>query len=105
MLAIKSDEELALVLNEKEWVLVMFGATWCKPCQRAKPSVDHMTCNLTEFGTVYADVDVLEQEPPARLPTFCLFNKGKVVETVPGGNMVPLWRMLCRTFPTLAEEF
>lgn len=70
-------------------VLVDFSASWCAPCRIMKPTVSQLAAEYKGKIKVFGlDVDgnpaVADQYKVKVLPTFLLFQNGKVVETASG---------------------
>ena len=77
------------VLNSELPVLVDFFATWCGPCKMMSPIVEQIERKMEGMAKVYK-VDVDEEQDLAikygimSIPTFVVFKKGKVLNTVVG---------------------
>ncbi|MFA7277002.1 MAG: thioredoxin [Pseudobdellovibrionaceae bacterium] len=78
------------VLNSSETVLVDFWAEWCGPCKMMSPLVDELS-NETQgkMKIVKINIDdnpnVPTQYGIRGIPTFMIFQGGKVVDTKVGG--------------------
>lgn len=82
------------VLGAARPVLVDFWATWCAPCRAVAPIIDELAAELKDTVLV-AKVDVDESPIIATryriqsIPTFVLFDKGKPVSALQGGQTKP----------------
>lgn len=72
-------------------------ATWCGPCQQIAPVYDSLSESLSHpkiFAFVKVDTeknpDLTEQYKISVLPTFLLFQDGKVIKTMSGVNVTEL---------------
>lgn len=88
---ITSKEEFNTLINGDEPVLVDFFATWCGPCQMTDPMLEEMANSYKNIDKVeIAKVDVDQSKDIASeynvmsMPTFIIFNNGKVEETYVG---------------------
>ena len=81
---ITNEQELNKLFEKNEFVVVDMTATWCGPCQRAKPKIKTLSeksefehikfveCDLDE-----SDDDFYLVEKTSVVPTFILLNKDK----------------------------
>ena len=79
-----------LVLEAELPVVVDFGADWCPPCQRMEPIVKEVASENREvFLIAKLDTDrnpkALEKYQIKALPTFIVFQNGKVISRFIGG--------------------
>lgn len=77
-----------LVLDSKKPVFVDFFATWCGPCQATAPVIDQIAEERKEMSFIKVDVDknsqLASQHNVFSIPTFVIFNQGKVVSQFTG---------------------
>lgn len=77
-----------LVLESKKPVFVDFYATWCGPCQATTPVIDQISEERKETSFIKVDVDkngqIAAQYNVFSIPTFVIFNQGKVVSQFTG---------------------
>lgn len=70
-----NDKNFVSAINEHEWVLVKFGATWCPPCKAFKPVLNKAEKEHSKI--LFAEVDIEKSEDlgekliPCRQP-YCL---------------------------------
>jgi thioredoxin 1 len=81
--------EAAKVQNK--FLLLKFGATWCKPCKQIAPIAERVVkLNSDNLMGFEVDVDVvvesLVQFKVSKLPTFILIKDGNVVNTWTGSD-------------------
>lgn len=82
------------VLEQPAPVLVYFWATWCQPCKMMKPIIEQFD---EEYGdkivVVKVDADenipLVEDYGVGSIPTFLVFQNGKVVKTIVGAKPKP----------------
>lgn len=85
MKEVSSYAEYQVSVQENEWVLLYFSASWCGPCSVFSPIVAQASGTYKQLITTIK-VDV-EQVPEAArehdirsIPTLLLLHKGKVVD-------------------------
>ncbi len=87
----KGTKDLKRILNEREYVIVLFSSDCCKPCQKIKPI-------YKEFANIYKEIlfleidvykysDVADEYDVNTMPTFALFRKGVNISNIQGANM------------------
>lgn len=85
-----SDEDFQQAVREAEGpVVVMFGASWCKPCQNFKPTVEDLARSLDgDVQFVMADLDESEltasQLGIRSVPSLALFSDGMIRDVLAG---------------------
>jgi thioredoxin 1 len=91
---------VASVESEADWkklintssgpVVVKFTADWCGPCKAIQPVFESLasSCKGAAFGVVDVDEldDVASEYQIAILPTFCIFEAGKLRERYTGSS-------------------
>ncbi|PIP64775.1 thioredoxin [Candidatus Roizmanbacteria bacterium CG_4_9_14_0_8_um_filter_34_12] len=89
-MVIQADEKnfKELVLESKKLVFVDFYAPWCGPCQVTAPVIDQIAEERKETSFVKVDVDkngqIASQYNVFSIPTFIIFNQGKVITQFTG---------------------
>lgn len=89
-MVIQADEKnfKELVLESKKLVFVDFYAPWCGPCQVIAPVIDQIAEERKETSFVKVDVDkngqIASQYNVFSIPTFIIFNQGKVITQFTG---------------------
>ena len=77
-------------LNLNSKVIVDFHAEWCGPCKRIAPFLEQKAIELKNIAFLKVDVDqgaeISEKEGIQSMPTFKLYQKGKLVQTVVGSD-------------------
>ena len=53
----RNDSDIQQVLDEREFVIVMFGASWCGPCKTFKPKFQIISDENSDITFVYCDVE------------------------------------------------
>jgi thioredoxin 1 len=78
------------VLKADGPVLVDFFATWCMSCSMMSPIIDKLIEDMKDtpvkIGKVDIDADkaLMEKYEVLSIPTFIIFNKGQIVESMHG---------------------
>ncbi|EDO08656.1 thioredoxin domain containing protein [Babesia bovis T2Bo] len=94
----KSTDEYHAALKASEYVVAKFGASWCKPCQKAKVYVEELSEEHPELLFLDVDVDELPQiadeEGVNSIPMFKMFKYGKAVDIHIGGDKQQLVDMI-----------
>ncbi|KAG6002402.1 hypothetical protein E4U43_001122 [Claviceps pusilla] len=101
LVTISSKEQLDNLLQSSKIVVADFFATWCGPCQQIAPVYDALANALSRANAItFVKVDT-EQNPDltqeyevAVLPTFILFQDGKIIQKVRGANPGELRRIV-----------
>ena len=98
---VESLEEWENILNEGKTrsspIIVMFTATWCKPCQGIKPYFDTLS---SDYDSIFVKIDVDELDDVATssgvsmMPTFVVFSGGVQVDKTSGANAGALLSMI-----------
>jgi thioredoxin 1 len=83
-----NDSSFAAQIESSDVVLVKFGATWCGPCRKLDPELDHLEKESPEVSVVKLDVD-RDRELAAyygvsAIPHLILFKHGKQVAQLKG---------------------
>ncbi|OAQ72737.1 thioredoxin [Pochonia chlamydosporia 170] len=98
---ITSKEHFDGILKKSKLVVADFFADWCGPCQQIAPVYEALSQSLTRPDLLtFVKVDteknqaLSEEYQISALPTFLLFQKGKVIQTVQGANPTELRRII-----------
>ncbi len=85
-----SEDNLDKLLEENSKVAVQYGAGWCGNCRIMKPKFKRAATNNEDITFIYADA---EKFPDSRkfatvdnLPTFAVFQDGKLIEQMQGNK-------------------
>ncbi|GFE55159.1 thioredoxin [Babesia ovis] len=94
----KNTDEYHAALKGSEYVVAKFGASWCKPCQKAKVYIDELSEEHPDLLFLDVDVDELPQiadeEGVNSIPMYKLFKYGKAVDVHIGGDKQQLVDMI-----------
>jgi thioredoxin 1 len=90
MKTVATHAEFEQVIASEHLVVVDFFATWCGPCKQIGPTVEKWAEEFTDVIFVKVDVDendeTAEQCKVTAMPTFQLYKKGKLLESIIGPN-------------------
>ena len=87
------------VITENEWTIVDCWAPWCMPCKMMEPAFEKLSIefkNKVKFVKLNTDhnQDIAMRFQIMGIPSFLLFNKGKLVQKVVGAVGEPGLRAL-----------
>jgi thioredoxin 1 len=83
-----TDEDFKLKISESEKVVVKYHADWCDTCKIFKPKFKRLSSDVRYKGIKFLDVNFeTNQEAskfaePKNLPSFAIFQDGKLVESI-----------------------
>jgi thioredoxin 1 len=76
------------VLHSTRPVILKVGAKWCPPCQMLAPVLDQIAAYFSDLKFASLDYDAnpefIEKHEITGVPTFMIYHKGKLVQTVVG---------------------
>ena len=79
-------DNLSEILEANEKVVVQYGATWCGNCRIMKPKMKRLSKDFETMEFLYVDAEKLPESRKlaqvTNLPTFAVFNAGKLVNQV-----------------------
>ncbi len=88
--------------SENELLLVDFWAEWCGPCKSMQPIFSRMAKKYksVRFARVNVDnaQDIARRYGVQSIPTFIMFKKGEVANTMVGAVGEPGIHMICKKF-------
>ncbi|KAH0595729.1 hypothetical protein MHUMG1_06277 [Metarhizium humberi] len=98
---ISSKEQFDGILKSSKLVVADFFAVWCGPCQQIAPVYEALSKSLSRpqlLTFVKIDTEKVkalsEEYQITALPTFLLFQEGKVIQSVKGANPTELRRII-----------
>lgn len=91
LVSVGSKSHFTSLVNSDTLTVIMFTATWCRPCQQAYPEVRRMASAFggeVLFATVDGDElrEVVTMCKVRAFPTFMLLRSGQQLDYVIGGN-------------------
>ena len=85
-----TEDTLADLIQEKDKVIVQYGATWCGNCRLVKPRFKRLAGQHEDVQFVYVDAEKLPNSRKLaevnNLPTFAGFSQGKLVASNAGNK-------------------
>ncbi len=79
-------DNLSEIIKANEKVVVQYGATWCGNCRIMKPKMKRLSKDFEGMEFLYLDAEKLPESRKlaqvTNLPTFAVFNAGKLVNQV-----------------------
>jgi thioredoxin 1 len=89
-------------LLKNKLVLVDFWAEWCGPCKSMHPIFSRMAKKYSHVRFARVNVDdsqnIATKFNVQSIPTFIMFNEGKVVQQMVGAVGEPGIHMICKKF-------
>jgi len=89
-----TEDNIKDILEQENYLLFYFTASWCGPCQKIKPMIlklkDGLQTDNLKFYTIDIDEndDLCEKCKVTSVPTFILFKDKKSVGVTKGSNIV-----------------
>ncbi|KAL2841276.1 PITH domain-containing protein [Aspergillus pseudoustus] len=90
---ISSKEQFQSILTSSTFVVADFHAQWCGPCHAIAPVYDQLASQLSRPNHItFTKIDVDQQEDIAKaygvtaMPTFIVFERGRVTNTIRGAD-------------------
>ena len=93
-------ETISQIINQPEYLLFYFTASWCGPCRKIKPMVlklqEGLQTNNIKFYVVDIDAngDLCEKCNVTSVPTFILFKDKKEVGQCKGADIKAVAELL-----------
>ncbi|KAL4865258.1 hypothetical protein BDV12DRAFT_153870 [Aspergillus spectabilis] len=90
---ISSKEQFSNLLTSSTFVVADFHAQWCAPCHAIAPVYDQLASQLSRPNRItFTKIDVDERQDIAQaygvraMPTFIVFERGRVTNTIQGAD-------------------
>ncbi|AFZ78916.1 thioredoxin, putative [Theileria equi strain WA] len=91
---IDTADDYKSTISKNNVVVAKFSASWCKPCQKAKPIVEELSKEYSEVNFVDVDVDnlpqIADEEGVKTIPFFKIYKGGKFLDEVIGCDKTQL---------------
>lgn len=87
-------DEYKSIISQDKLVVAKFSASWCKPCQKAKPIVEELSKEYPEASFINVDVDnlpqIADEESVKTIPFFKIFKGGNFLDEIIGCDKAQL---------------
>ena len=95
-------EECFQILDNKEYILFYFGASWCKPCQEILPSMEDLIREYDQKMIQFYKIDIDDEENKLIcekckikvVPSFLLFKERTFINRTKGNNIHSIKEMI-----------
>ena len=105
MQVLRTTEACQRALEETPDCVLVFSASWCRPCKALKPHLEKIANTL--MHVLYVDVDEVPEFTQAfkvrSVPTVMLRREGQIVEVMAGCSPRALFDTLHRTMQNLGD--
>tara|TARA_B100000470_G_C19603882_1_gene307873 strand:- start:12 stop:455 length:444 start_codon:yes stop_codon:yes gene_type:complete len=99
-------EECFQILDNKEYILFYFGASWCKPCQEILPSMEDLIREYDQKIIQFYKIDIDNKENKLIcekckikvVPSFLLFKERTFINRTKGNNIHSIREMINSVF-------
>ena len=99
-------EECFQILDNKEYILFYFGASWCKPCQEILPSMEDLIREYDPKMIKFYKIDIDNEENKLIcekckikvVPSFLLFKERRFINRTKGNNIHSIREMINSVF-------
>ena len=99
-------KECFQILDNKEYILFYFGASWCKPCQEILPSMEDMIREYDPKMIQFYKIDIDNEENKLIcekckikvVPSFLLFKERTFINRTKGNNIHSIREMINSVF-------
>ena len=95
-----TSENISQVINQDEYLLFYFTATWCGPCQKIKPMILKLKEGLHTDKIKFYMIDIDENDEIAKefqirsVPTFYLYKMKELIGQTGGGDIKKVQELL-----------
>jgi thioredoxin 1 len=95
-----TEDNISDILNQSEYLLFYFTATWCGPCQTIKPMILKLKEGLQTDKIKFYLIDIDENDELCEkcnvtsVPTFILFKDRKSLGQTQGANIIPVAELI-----------
>ena len=94
------------ILDNKEYILFYFGASWCKPCQEILPSMEDLILEYDPKMIQFYKIDIDNEENKLIcekckikvVPSFLLFKERTFINRTKGNNIHSIREMINSVF-------
>ena len=93
-------ENIKQIIEQPEYLLFYFTASWCGPCQKIKPMIQQLQEGLQTNNIKFYMIDIDENDILCEkcniksVPTFILFKNKQEIGQCKGANIVPVAELI-----------
>ena len=105
-----TEETIGQIINQPEYLLFYFTASWCGPCQKIKPMIKKLSDGLDADKCEVYMVDIDENDELAlelkvkSVPTFYLFYEKKLIDSCSGADILKVHKLIKDNLPILKDD-
>ena len=89
-----NDNNKNTILEQSEYLLFYFTASWCQPCQKIKPNIIKLANGLTSNNIKFYMIDIDSNDELTEIckiesvPTFVLIKNKEIINQCKGTNII-----------------
>ena len=95
-----TEENVKQIIEQPEYLLFYFTASWCGPCQKIKPQIIKLKEGLESTNIKFYMIDIDENDTLCEkcniksVPTFILFKDKQEIGQCKGATIVPVAELI-----------
>ena len=95
-----TEDNVKQIIEQSEYLLFYFTASWCGPCQKIKPQIIKLKEGLKTNNIKFYMIDIDENDTLCEkcniksVPTFILFKDKQEIGQCNGANIIPVAELI-----------